>query len=165
MESPTAPLIDAEHAAFLQGALSIHIAATGSGLVPSQARAMGCAISADLCTVTLFVSGLQATSLLADILGGGPVAAVFSHPITNRSVQFKAPCAQARRLTPGELDRVRQYRAAFINEVALEGFSREMVAGMLECPDDHLVALSFVPTAAFSQTPGPHAGEPLGQPS
>jgi len=161
MESQSEPLIDADHAAFLQGRVSIHVASTGNGLVPSQARAIGCSVSRDLQAVTLFISELQAPDLLADLLAGGPVAAVFNQPSSHRTVQLKAPGAQVRRLLDPEHELVKVYRAAFMDEVAPEGFSAEMIAAMLDCPEDRLVAVSFSPTAAFSQTPGPHAGEPL----
>jgi hypothetical protein len=161
MESHSEPLIDAEHAAFLQGAVSIHVASNGTGLVPSQARALGCVVASSLKTVTLFVPEPQALELLADIRAAGPVAAVFSRPSSNRTIQLKALGAQVRPLRPQELQVVQRYRQAFISEVEAEGFPANMVAAMLHCADNDLIAIAFTPVAAFSQTPGPRAGEPL----
>jgi hypothetical protein len=161
MESHSEPMIDAEHAAFLQGAVSIHVASTGSGLVPSQARAVGCRVSSSLKSVTVFLSERQASDVLADIRAAGPVAAVFSRPSSNRTIQLKASGAQVRPVNLQDRGVVQHYRRAFINEVVAEGFPADMVEAMLTCPDDELVAIVFTPSAAFSQTPGPRAGEPL----
>jgi hypothetical protein len=162
MQDQPESLINAELASFMQGPVSIHIASTGSGLVPSQARAIGCVVSPSLRDLTLFVSRVQAPDLVADILAGGPVAAVFSQPLSHRTVQFKAPGAGVRQLLESEYAVADAYCDAFINEVAREGFARDMLAAMLHYPEDGLMAVTIVPTTAFSQTPGPRAGEPLG---
>ena len=45
--------------------------------------------------------------------------------------------------------------------VAQVGYGPQYTAAMLNAPRDDLVAVEFSPEAAFDQTPGPHAGEPL----
>ena len=39
--------------------------------------------------------------------------------------------------------------------------TKAMVRTLLSCPPEELVALSFCPSEAYSQTPGPNAGKRL----
>ncbi|WP_026076198.1 hypothetical protein [Noviherbaspirillum massiliense] len=161
MDVSSQPLIDADHAAFLQGGVSISVAATRHGPIPSQTRAFGCTVSSDRMQVTLFVGMDHAADLIADIRNRGPIAAVFSQPSTHRTIQLKAQRADVRQLSEAELRLVDAYRDAFVKETVAIGHAEAMVRAMLACAADELVAIDFMPTAAFSQTPGPRAGERL----
>jgi hypothetical protein len=41
------------------------------------------------------------------------------------------------------------------------GFEAAMIRTLLAFPDSDIVAVSFTPDEAYSQTPGPNAGSPL----
>ncbi len=45
-----------------------------------------------------------------------------------------------------------------VQEVGQVGYGPQYVAAMLAAPLQDVVAVSFTPTSAFDQTPGPRAG-------
>lgn len=51
------------------------------------------------------------------------------------------------------------------DEILRVGFDPTFTKAMLACQLDDVVAISFEPTQAFDQTPGPKAGAALGQPA
>jgi hypothetical protein len=57
---------------------------------------------------------------------------------------------------------IERYVRAFAADVTPLGFSEAYMRALLACPREDLVAVQFTIAAAFSQTPGPRAGEPLG---
>jgi hypothetical protein len=161
MQNDSVSVLDADHAAFMQRGISIGIATCDQHNVPSQVRATGCRISADRRCVTIFISAIQAARVVADVRSNGVVAAVFSEPSTHRTVQVKGHDANVSAIADGDLLVVDAYRDAFARELEPLGFNEVIIRALLACPSADLVAVSFTPTAAFSQTPGPNAGEPL----
>jgi hypothetical protein len=161
MQNNSVSVLDADHAAFMQSGISIGIATCDQHNVPSQVRATGCRISPDRRCVTIFISAIQAARVVADVRSNGAVAAVFSEPSTHRTVQLKGHDANISGIADGDLLVVDAYRDAFARELEPLGFNEALIRAMLACPSSDLVAVSFTPTAAFSQTPGPNAGEPL----
>jgi hypothetical protein len=164
MTPESEPLIDAEHAAFLQGGISMCVSACSKDMVPTLARATGCRVSPERRRVTVFVSALQAAPVLECIRHNGSIAVVFSQPSTHRTVQLKGTDAVIEALSNDDPDMIARYCASFAQELAPLGFAAAPVLTLLDFPRDELVRLSFTPTAAFSQTPGPKAGEPLRTP-
>jgi hypothetical protein len=161
MPAANEPILDAAHAAFFQIGVSMGIAACTADAVPVHVRAIGCRISADRRQVTMFVPARQAEPVLRCIRESGAVAAVFTEPSSHRTVQVKARDAQRVPLQAGDLERVEAYREAFAQELERIGFPREIVATLLACPAGEIVGIRFTPAEAYSQTPGPKAGEPL----
>jgi hypothetical protein len=64
-------------------------------------------------------------------------------------------------LQPGDLDVVESYRCKFVRELVPMGFDEILIRSLLAAPPADLVAVKFTPVEAYSQTPGPKAGEPL----
>ena len=155
------PSIDADHAAFMQGAVGIGIATCSRNNVPNLARAVGCRVSPDFRLVTILVSGKQAAGALADIRANGKIAVVFSQPSTHRTIQIKGNDATIGVASAADLQAVTAHRTAFVRELEPLGYDETMIRAFLACPDADIVSLQFHPSAAFSQTPGPHAGQPL----
>jgi len=156
-----APLIDAEQAAFIQGAVSIGASSCDGQGILSVVRGLGCRVSADRCRVRLFFAASQAATLLADVARSGVIAVVFSRPTTNRTMQLKGADAVVCRPVGDEPAVVAAHVADFVGEVAELGFTAGFVHALLEFPPCELAVVSFTPIQAFSQTPGSHAGEPL----
>lgn len=157
-----APLLDAEHAAFIESAgLSINAASAGADGFGNLARCLGCRVSAGRDRVALFLAQAPAAAFLADIARNGRVAAVFSLPATHRTVQLKGDDARLEALQPGDLDRVKRACDGFVAQVVKIGFAAPGAYALLAAPDADIVAVTFTPLAAFSQTPGPKAGTPL----
>ena len=158
------PPLDEEHAAFIQGGVSIVASSSSARQVPSIGRIAGCRVAADRRCVTVLLAASQAPQLLADVRACGRIAVVFSQPSTHRSFQLKADDATARAATADELAVAHRHVEAFAAEIAPLGHEREHARALLACADEDLVAIDFTPNAAFEQTPGPNAGKqiPLG---
>lgn len=146
----------------MQSGISLSIGACNAGNMPSGARALGCRITADRRRVTVLVPVAKGAALLADIRARGAIAAVFSQPSTHRTLQLKGVDAMIEPITDDDHRIAAQYRAAFVHELDLLGYDPRMISAMLDPGQDGFVAVSFTPDAAFSQTPGPNAGAPLG---
>lgn len=161
MSSPILPKIDAEQVAFMRSGVSISVGSCGPGNRPSVTRGIGCRVSEDRRRVTVFVSASQAETLLADIRGNGAIAVVFSLPSTHRTIQLKGKDTMVEPLLAGDLPIVEAYRDAFVEVLENFGYDPRLIRTFLACAPDDIVGLCFTPNAAFTQTPGPNAGEPL----
>jgi hypothetical protein len=162
---PARPLpvqLDAEHARFVEGAVSIIVAARDAANAPELVRAQGCRVSRDRGRVQLFVQTAQAQTLFDDLRRNGRLAVVFTSPSTHRSLQLKGDDASIARARPTDLARVAAYRAAMVAELGRIGISEALARALLAGDDDTLGVVAFTPAAAFVQTPGPDAGRPLG---
>jgi acyl-CoA synthetase (AMP-forming)/AMP-acid ligase II len=153
--------LDEANAAFVQGGVSVVAASRDAALVPSIARVSGCRVSTDRRAVTLYIASSQASQLIADVSASGRIAVVFSQPSTHRTLQLKADRARVRAIRKAEVSIVERYVAAFASEIEPLGHTTEQARTLLECHENDLVAVDFVPSAAFEQTPGPKAGTPL----
>lgn len=156
------PLLDAEHAAFISGPVSINVAACGADGFPALARAVGCLVSEDACSLTIMLSATAGADAVAGIRKNGVVAVVFSEPPTHRTVQLKGRNAQVLPPEPGDAALAARYREGFTAALASLGYAQDLVCAFLACPPEDLVRVRFEPDVAFSQTPGPKAGETLG---
>ncbi len=157
----TAPLFDCDHAAFMQSGISLHAASCGEDKLPSAARALGCRISDDRLNVRVLVSKTQAAQLLADVGRSGALAVVFSRPSTHRTLQLKGRDAVCVAADADDLRVAARYREAFVAETSALGHPTHLIDTIFDIPQDDIVVLSFTPDAAFSQTPGPQAGQAL----
>lgn len=154
-------VLDDDLARFITGGVSIIAASRDAANRPKLVRALGCKLSPDRREVTLLLSTVQSESLIDDWLDNDAIAVVFTQPSTHRSVQLKG--GQVVRLPFDAADEVRidSYRDALAQDLASVGYPHAFTQALLSSPDCAVTALRFVPRAAFSQTPGPGAGEPL----
>lgn len=155
------PLIDRSHADFLRRGISMCVATCDRNNVPTLVRATGCRVAEDRLSVTVFVSAIQAAPVLDCLRGDGAIAVVFSEPTTHRTVQLKGKGAVIGTPTSEDLELICRYRAAFAQELRPLGFDAMPVQTLLAFPPEEIVSITFAPVAAYSQTPGPKAGEPL----
>lgn len=161
MSSPAIFALSDEQAAFLQQGVSITVGTCNAQLVPSVSRALGCKVSPDRQGITLYLSTLQAASVLRDIAANGRIAVVFSEPPTHRTIQIKGGNAVITDLDEDAVGIVEKHEGEFAKSLQAIGFSREFTHGLLRCSKEELIAVMFTLEAAFSQTPGPKAGEIL----
>ncbi|WP_374580519.1 hypothetical protein [Pseudoduganella sp.] len=157
----SAPNLDAGQLAFMRGGVSISVASCGSDGLPQLVRAIGCRVSDDGRHVTVFVPEAKSQAVQRDIFGNGAIAVAFTQPSTHRTMQLKSRAARVVALAPGDAQLVEAYRDAFVAEVGAMGFQELMVRTLLSCPPHELVALTFCPSEAYCQTPGPQAGKKL----
>ncbi len=114
-------------------------------------------------TYPLYAS--QCGTMLADFARNGAIAFVASLPSTHRTVQLKGTDAKAGAPQPGDeaIDADRQ-RAAFRDVLTGMGYDRAMPLALTGGDWSDVVAVTFTPTSAFVQTPGPGAGAALARP-
>jgi len=153
--------LDSGQIAFMRGGVSISVASCDRNGMPQLVRAIGCRVSDDGRRVTVFVPQAKSQAVQRDIFASGAIAVAFTQPSTHRTMQLKSRDARVAALQPDDVQLVEAYRDAFVAEVGAIGFHEKMVRTLLSCPPEELVALSFCPSEAYSQTPGPNAGKKL----
>jgi hypothetical protein len=156
-------LIGPDQAAFICGGVGMSAATCRAGALPNMARCTGARISADRHTVTLLLAATPAAALLDDVRRTGAIAAVFSEPSTHKTVQLKGGDARIVPIESGDAALTQRYVDAFMAQLAPFGYPERVIRAFLACTPDDLTAVQFTVSAAFSQTPGPAAGEPLRQ--
>ena len=161
MPAANEPVLDAAHAAFIQSGVGMGIAASTRDAKPAHVRAIGCRVSPDRSELTIFVSLTQAAPMLECIAENDHVAVVFTNPATHRTVQVKGGNARCVPLAPGDLEIVEAYRTAFSQALLPLGFAEMPIRTLLSCAASDIVGIRFTAEEAYSQTPGPKAGERL----
>ena len=157
--TPSSP-IGAAQAALITGRVSIIVASRDAQRRPHLMRAVGCRLSPDWRRVTVLLPEDGGRQVLEDLRDNRQIAAVFSRPSSNVTVQLKGDDAT---VTPsGEEDKAlaESYLQGFIEEIGQLGHSAE-VAHTILGHDGALTSVHFTVAAAFEQTPGPTAGQPL----
>jgi len=152
--------LDARHAEFIQGPVSVIVASRNAELVADVVRGCGCRVSSNRRQVTVLVEPGRASSLLEDVTANGMIAVVFSQPSTHQTIQLKGTDARVVRVTAADRAVVRQHLHEWSEDLARIGFEPSFSAA-LHGGTGELAAIRFTPTAAFQQTPGPAAGQPL----
>lgn len=155
------PMLDSDHAAFIQTGVSISLAACGNDRLPSMSRGLGCKVFDGGRQVAVFIKPSQSADLLENIRSTGRVANVFSLPSSNRTLQLKGSDARILPFDAADLPLIEAHLADFLREVLPLGMPENVVRALLDCAADDLVMVVYSPAAAFSQTPGPKAGEAL----
>ncbi|HJV94135.1 MAG TPA: hypothetical protein VJ572_11685 [Azonexus sp.] len=154
-------MLDSDNAAFILTGVSISLAACGSDRLPSMSRGMGCKLIDGGRQIGIFIQRSQSAELLDHILASGRVANVFSLPSSNRTLQLKGVDARILPFEAGDLPIIAAHVADFVREVLPLGMREEVVRAIFACETEDLVTVVYSPTAAFTQTPGPKAGEAL----
>jgi hypothetical protein len=156
------PLVDRDHAAFMQGGVSVVVASRNSAMVPDVVRGCGCRVSRDRRRVTVLVEPGRASELLGDIRLTGTIAVVFSEPSTHRTIQLKGTDATIVPVTAADRRIAERHLGAWVEELVSVGYSADFAAAVRGRAEAGLTAITFTPTSAFEQTPGPAAGTRLG---
>jgi hypothetical protein len=158
----TPPLLDPAHAAFIQSGVSIVAASRDRETNPTLVRAIACKVSPDRQRVTVFLSRRQAGTLLADVAASRVLAVVFSQPSTHRTIQLKTVDAAEVALATGDVERMAEHARLVTADLKRLGHGDELLSAYFSYSVEDVAALAFTPSAAFTQTPGPGAGAPLG---
>ena len=155
-------MLDSDNAAFIQTGVSISLASCAPDGLPSMSRGLGCKLIDEGRQVGVFLRRSQSLALLDNIRSSGRIANVFSLPSSNRTLQLKGSDVRILPFAPEELPVIERHIADFVLEVVPLGMSEAVVRAILAYTPDDLVTVTYSPSAAFSQTPGPKAGTPLG---
>ena len=155
-------LLDEGAAAFLhRPGISITAAAPDDRNVSRIGRCLGCRVSADREKVTVFIPSAQYERFFAALAARRAIAVVFSYPSTHQTLQLKGADAAVGPLAPGDAQIIARHVDSFVEELGGLGYPREVVRAYHWCESEELRAVTFTPSAAFEQTPGPGAGAPL----
>lgn len=157
----TAALLDAAQAEFLTHHVSILVGSCSADREPSIVRAYGCRVAPDRRSLKVFLSVAQSRVLLDDLRAGAAVAVVFSRPTTHETLQLKGTHARLVPLDDGDRDLMRAYGRSFQEEIAVIGHRDRFANAVMAAVEEEAVGMEFTPNAAFEQTPGPSAGQPL----
>jgi hypothetical protein len=157
----TSPLLDEAHAAFIQGGVAIAAASRDGTNMPTASHACGCRVSQDRRKVRIFVFEPASRALVAAVRETRAIAAVFSEPATDRAIQLKGFEAAVEPVTAQDAAGMPAYVDAMVGQMALSGFSEEFARAAWRFVPEQMVALTFTPSEAYVQTPGPRAGAPL----
>lgn len=156
------PLLSPAVAAFIQSGLSITVAGRGERLVPSIAKAVGCRVDADLRALSVLLFADAAEAICRDIAKHGVVAVCFSRPSTHETVQIKGRDARVTLASAQDMAAARHCLDLLLDDLCAGlGFRRPMLEAVFWHDPADLMCIRFTPDAAFAQTPGPSAGEPI----
>jgi len=100
--------------------------------------------------------------VLRDLRAGGRIAVVFSRPSTHETLQLKAQGATIVPVEERDRAQIRACGQSLADEIRQLGYEEPFVSALAAVAEDDAVGVTFTPTAAFVQTPGPSAGRPLG---
>ena len=156
----SAALLDAELAGFIQGGVSVVVASRNADLVADVVRGCGCRVSRDRRRVTVLVEPSRAGTLLDDIAANGMIAVVFSQPSTHRTIQLKGSDARVVKVTAADRAIAARHLRDWSEDLCRIGYTPEF-ANAVRGAAPRLAAIAFTPSAAFQQTPGPGAGQPI----
>lgn len=160
MPTPPAPAIGSAQVELITGRVSIIVASRDARLRPHLMRAVGCRLSPDRRRVTVLLPEGGAGEVLENLRDNHQIAVVFSRPSSNLTVQLKGNDATVTPSGPDDKALAECYLQGFIEEIGPLGHSAD-VAHTLLGYDGALTAVHFTVAAAFEQTPGPAAGQPL----
>ncbi len=154
------PLIGPDQAVWLQRPLSFIVGGRDARHRPHLMRAVAGWLSEDRRRFSLLMPERHGGALLADLRANACIAVVCSEPSSHRTLQLKGRGAQ---LLPADADdeaRALRYLAGFAAEIGQIGFPARIAEALL-APGGPVWRIEFEIEAAFEQTPGPSAGEPL----
>ena len=119
--------LDADHAAFIQGAVSVVVSSRNSQHVPDVVRGCGCRVSRDRRRVTVLVEAARSGLVLEDIAANGLIAVVFRQPSTHRTIQLKGSDARIPR-TGADRGIAQQHLQAWVQDLLLIGYTADSPA-------------------------------------
>jgi hypothetical protein len=154
------PPLDPDHAAFVQGGGWVVVATRNADCIPDVVRGCGCRVSRDRRRITVLVEPSRAGTLLGDIAANGMIAVVFSQPSTHRTIQLKGSDARVVKVTATDRAVAARHLRDWSEDLCRIGYTPEF-ANAVRGAAPRLAAITFTPSAAFQQTPGPGAGQPI----
>ena len=153
--------IDDAMLALLRRRVSIIVASRDAAHRPHVMRALALRVGTDRARVTVLMTRTTSRAVLDDIAANGAIAVVVSEPSTHATAQLKGSDAVIGPIASGDLALIEAHAERFADELSMGGFSRQFAHAILDRGDGDFVAVSFTPTQAFDQTPGPRAGRAI----
>jgi hypothetical protein len=158
----TPPLLTEAVAAFMQRHTSMNVAARDAQNRPAIARGLGCRVSDDRLRITVFLSTTHSAQVLQCLRENGVIAMAVTRPKTHETYQFKGRVLDIAPLSDEDRAAMAAYQDSLVEELGNIGYRPEFTR-MLVAGGEDGVAVVFEPLEMFNQTPGPKAGEKLGE--
>lgn len=146
--------------ALIEGGVSIMVATRGDDLMPDVVQGLAARVLADG-QVVVVISRPQGEGVLECLESGHPIAVTFSQPVAFRTVQLKAGAAAVGKAKKADVEATRRHQEAFAEQLRRLGYDDAFARAIVDPGEAELVTLRFTPTAAFEQTPGHAAGDPM----
>lgn len=147
----------------LAGPVAISIASRDASLRPSVAHAYGCRVINDGARIRLFVLKDEARQLLADVMENGEVATVYSDVRSFRSLQIKGSDTVVEPFDADDAAAQVLHHRVTADELVALGYAAPLAHGYFSVPRKaEFATLAFTPEDIFQQTPGPGAGDRIG---
>jgi hypothetical protein len=158
---PKPLVLTSDLVSFCQSGQSIVLASSESDGSPTGGKAFACRFDLRTQTVRVTLPRAGNAPLLQAIAQGRGIAVTFSQPTTHKSIQLKGPSARIGTVRPDDKRDAAEQRAGFGRELVAVGYPEAFVQVFCGHDPRDLAVLSFTPTEAFLQTPGPNAGSAL----
>ena len=150
--------LDQAHVAFIESGGTIYVASRDAKLRTALAYGLGCRVSPDRRRIGIFLAASWCDELLASIRETRAIAVSFAQPGSHKTLQLKGDDAEIGPPEPGDAARQAAYLAKLVENLMRAGVPEALVRTVVTCEPADLVVVRFSPVAAYSQTPGPQAG-------
>jgi hypothetical protein len=138
-------------------AVAIALSTRDSRLRSQVTMGCGCRTSPSRQRVEILIGRMQSAPFIAALEQSRECGVVIGRPIDQRTIQLKGCDAVITAPARGDRKLAARWRERLADHFVPLGFPREHTHTYLGPADEALVVLSFTPTAACDQTPGPHA--------
>lgn len=145
---------------FLGCGLSIHVGACTRLGEPQLVRALALRIEPDH-RIALLLSTPSADGLLAAVSEVPVVAITACQPSTHRAIQVKGRGAVLSAADPAQWPERLAFKHRFLAEIEPYGYDESFADSWLDVPPEQWRVVTFTPTGAWNQTPGPGAGQAI----
>lgn len=152
-------MIDEALAEFLQSGISVLVGTRDRLLVPAAARGFGLRVAAGGEEVVVFVPQSWGAATVDNLRDNGRIAVSVARVADHRSVQIKGRVVEIREADEAERAFVDSYRERLVPEWGSFGFPPRVLQRLRSWPSH---AVRFRVESLYEQTPGPGAGQPLG---
>jgi hypothetical protein len=146
-------------AELLNTGLSVMVGTRNSSLVPECTRAWGIQVSADRESVTILLSETIAGKTIENLRDNGRIAVTCTRPTDHVTCQLKGRVKSMKPVSAVDRDVSRRWHREFMAELTAIGVPSALSEAWIAEPT---LAVEFVVTDLFDQTPGPDAGRKVG---
>ena len=153
------PPLPPELVTFAESGVSVLVATRDAALRPDAVRAMGVRVWPGASQLTVYLAAATSAQAIANLRDNGRLALTVSEMTTHVTVQIKGTVREVREAREDEREIVERYRAMFSDELAVVGLPPR-ISTRLSCWPAFAADLEIA--EAFTQTPGPGAGDRLG---
>jgi hypothetical protein len=156
--APSAPLIPEELSELIASGVDVYVATRDAELEPESMLAMGIRLHRERSALTVYLPEALAAPTTKNLEANAEIAVTLIRPSDFKSVQLKGKSTSIRPSTETDREFQAIFRAALIEQMETVGVPRCATRRLVWWPS---LAVEVAVHEAFTQTPGPSAGEPM----